>query len=89
DFPSLSSDLPDALNCAPITHDAADLSSDLPSHDWLSGRTFRGCLHCFLQLYVFQRCLNKTCRCFIKHRAKPKALSHLSQSFSWSCNLPQ
>lgn len=55
-FPALSL-MSLALNCAAITHAAAELASALPSHPWLSGRTFRGCLRCFLQLHVFQRCL--------------------------------
>lgn len=60
--------------------DAADLFSALPSHHWLNGRTFRGCLHSLLQLHVFQRHLNKTSRVFTDHGSNPRALFHLSHS---------
>lgn len=84
DFTSLSSDLPDALSCAPITHDATHLFAALLSHRWLSGGTFRGCPHCFLRLHVMQRCLNRTSIRFIKHRPNSRALPHLLQSLSYS-----
>lgn len=55
DFSSLSSDPPDALSCAPITHGVADLFSVLPSYCWIKGGTFRGFLHNFPSIVCYPK----------------------------------